>query len=279
MINFVEELNSEQLEVVHHGDGPCLVLAGAGSGKTRTIVYRVAYLLEQGIKPEHILLVTFTNKAAQEMKARIGKLLGKNENEPGALPWSGTFHHIAYRILKMYAPLLGYGNNFTVLDSDDSQAILKLCSKEVRPDSGGKKFPSSHVLSAIISYAQNAELAVEDVINARFSQWAVFQEEIKQIASEYRRRKKEANAMDFDDLLANLLVLLHDEKVRKKYADQFAYILVDEYQDTNRLQASIIKEFSSTHKNIVAVGDDAQSIYSFRAADLQNILNFQNDYL
>ncbi|OGH69379.1 MAG: hypothetical protein A2754_01245, partial [Candidatus Magasanikbacteria bacterium RIFCSPHIGHO2_01_FULL_47_8] len=279
MINFVEELNSEQLEVVHHGDGPCLVLAGAGSGKTRTIVYRVAYLLEQGIKPEHILLVTFTNKAAQEMKARIGKLLGKNENEPGALPWSGTFHHIAYRILKMYAPLLGYGNNFTVLDSDDSQAILKLCSKEVRPDSGGKKFPSAHVLSAIISYAQNAELAVEDVINARFSQWAVFQEEIKQIASEYRRRKKEANAMDFDDLLANLLVLLHDEKVRKKYADQFAYILVDEYQDTNRLQASIIKEFSSTHKNIVAVGDDAQSIYSFRAADIQNILNFQNDYL
>ncbi len=277
MINFSEELNPEQLEVVHHGDGPCLVLAGAGSGKTRTITYRVAYLLEQGVKPEHILLVTFTNKAAAETKERIRKLLGGNESSV-ALPWSGTFHHIAYRILKIYAPTIGFGNNFNVLDSDDSQAILKLCSKEVRPDEAGKKFPSARVLGAIISYATNAELAVPEVLATRFSQWFSFEEEIKQIAEDYRRRKREGNVMDFDDLLANTLVLLHSDTVRKKYAEQFAYILVDEYQDTNKLQASIIKELSSAHHNIVAVGDDAQSIYSFRAADIQNILRFETDY-
>ncbi len=283
MIDFLSELNHEQYSVVELGDGPCLVLAGAGSGKTRTITYRVAYLLEKGVKPENILLVTFTNKAASEMKERVRKLMGRGEvssptgAETAPLRWSGTFHHIAYRILRIYAPLLGYNNNFSVLDSDDSESILKLCVKDAKK-SDGKKFPSASVAAAIISYSRNAEQSLERVVEERFYQWSAVLPELEVIAGLYSQRKKEANAMDFDDLLVNLTLLLNDEKVRAKYATQFQYVLVDEYQDTNRIQASIIKKFSSVHKNILVVGDDAQSIYSFRAADIGNILNFTHEY-
>ncbi|KKW17591.1 MAG: ATP-dependent DNA helicase [Candidatus Magasanikbacteria bacterium GW2011_GWA2_50_22] len=275
MVDFAKELNAEQLNVVEHGDGPCLVLAGAGSGKTRTITYRVAYLLEQGIPAENILLVTFTNKAAGEMKERVEKLT--NSGKP--LPWSGTFHHIAYRILRVYAPLLGYGNppagGFTVLDSDDSQSLLKLGIKEVKSGGeGARRFPSAAAVQGIISFATNAERAIAEVIEERYPQWLPFIEQIGIIANDYRLRKKSANAMDFDDLLINLLVLLRQPKVQEKYASQFQYILVDEYQDTNKIQASIIKQLAVVHKNVLVVGDDAQSIYSFRAADIQNILQF-----
>lgn len=275
MINFQTELNPEQLAVVRNGDGPCLVLAGAGSGKTRTITYRVAYLLEQGIKPENILLVTFTNKAADEMRRRVQHLTGM----PSVLPWSGTFHHVAYRILRIFAPLLGYGNNFTVLDSDDSESIIKLCIKETKPESvGTKKFPSASVVANILSYARNAELPIDNVVEMRWYQWTPYIEDFKQIATSYAKRKKEANAMDFDDLLVNLLHLLNAPQVHQKYAGQFNYVFVDEYQDTNKIQASIIRRFSAIHNNVVVVGDDAQSIYSFRAADIQNILQFPNEF-
>ncbi len=273
MINFEKELNAEQLAVVQNGDGPCLVLAGAGSGKTRTITYRVAYLLEKGIKPENILLVTFTNKAANEMKERVKKLT----NQERALPWSGTFHHIAFRILRQYAPLIGYGNNFSVLDSDDSESIIKICIKENKPDSN-QRFPSaSNVLSAI-SFARNARRPLPEVLEERFPQSLMFLSEIERIAVAYERRKKEANAMDFDDLLLNLLLLLNDDSVARKFATEFQYILVDEYQDTNSIQAAIIKKLAVVHKNILVVGDDAQSIYSFRAAMIENILQFEKDY-
>lgn len=275
MIDFAAELNSEQLAVVQNGDGPCLVLAGAGSGKTRTITYRVAYLLEKGVKPEHILLVTFTNKAAEEMKERVKKLVGA---EHGVLPWSGTFHHIGYRILRQYSPLLGYRERFTVLDSDDSQSLIKLCSKETAATAVGKRFPSANVISSIISYARNAELPIRTVIEDRFYQHTPHTEAIEHIATEYAERKKAASAMDFDDLLANWLLLLNNDTIRAKFAAQFQYILVDEYQDTNKIQASIIKRLASVHNNIVVVGDDAQSIYSFRAADIQNILRFEKEY-
>ncbi|MBI5729259.1 MAG: UvrD-helicase domain-containing protein [Candidatus Magasanikbacteria bacterium] len=275
MINFSAELNPEQLAVVQNGDGPCLVLAGAGSGKTRTITYRVAYLLERGIKPENILLVTFTNKAAEEMKVRMQKLTGASH----PLPWSGTFHHIGYRLLRAYAPLLGYGNNFTVLDSDDSQSLLKLCIKEVKVEpQGGKRFPSASAIHSVISYATNAERSIAEVVEERYPQWLPFIEQIGVIANDYRLRKKEANAMDFDDLLVNLLILLRQPKVQEKYATQFQYILVDEYQDTNKIQASIIRQLAAVHHNVLVVGDDAQSIYSFRAADIQNILQFEKQY-
>ncbi|TSC84355.1 MAG: DNA helicase II / ATP-dependent DNA helicase PcrA [Parcubacteria group bacterium Gr01-1014_13] len=275
MIDFPKELNSEQLEVVLHGDGPCLVLAGAGSGKTRVITYRVAYLLEQGISPENILLVTFTNKAADEMIRRMQSLTGIQEK----LPWAGTFHHIAYRILRQYAPLLGYKNNFSVLDSDDSEALLKLCAKPFKSSDGDKrKFPSASILQNIISFSRNSETTVADVLDLKYPQWLVVEDQIKSIADEYYIKKKEANAMDFDDLLTNFLLLLNSDQVLQKYSQQFKYILVDEYQDTNKIQASIIKKLASAHNNLLVVGDDAQSIYSFRAADVQNILQFEKDY-
>ncbi len=274
MIDFPKELNSEQLEVVLHGDGPCLVLAGAGSGKTRVITYRVAYLLEKGISPDNILLVTFTNKAADEMIRRMQALTGMAEK----LPWAGTFHHIAYRILRQYAPLLGYKNNFSVLDSDDSEALLKLCAKPFKSDGDKRKFPSASILQNIISYSRNSETTVADVLDLKYPQWLVVADQIKSIADEYYIKKKEANAMDFDDLLTNFLVLLNSEQVLQKFSQQFKYILVDEYQDTNKIQASIIKKLASAHNNLLVVGDDAQSIYSFRAADVQNILQFEKDY-
>lgn len=274
MINFSAELNSEQLEPVLHGDGPCLVLAGAGSGKTRVITYRVAYLLEKGIAPENILLVTFTNKASDEMIRRVQHLTGSASR----LPWAGTFHHIAYRILRIYAPLLGYKNNFSVLDSDDSETILKLCAKPFKSDSGRVKFPSARVLQSLISFARNSETTVEDVLDLKYPQWMIFADSIKSIAQEYGVKKKEANAMDFDDLLVNFSALLNHEPALKKYAQQFQYILVDEYQDTNKIQSSIINKLASIHGNLLVVGDDAQSIYSFRAADISNILQFEKKY-
>ncbi|MFA6106033.1 MAG: UvrD-helicase domain-containing protein [Patescibacteria group bacterium] len=273
MIDFEKELNAEQLDVVFHGDGPCLVLAGAGSGKTRAITYRVAYLMEKGVNPENILLVTFTNKAAGEMKERVKQITGQTS----FLPWSGTFHHISYRILKQYAALLGYGNNFTVLDSDDSESLIKICIKEFRPDDT-KRFPSASAVASVISFSRNAERPLTEVVEERYPQWLMFLNELHQIATAYEKRKKESNAMDFDDLLINFSILLNQPGVGEKFSSQFQYILVDEYQDTNKIQASIIRKLSVKHKNLLVVGDDAQSIYSFRAATIENILQFEKDY-
>lgn len=272
MIDFSKELNQEQLAVVLMGEGPCLVLAGAGSGKTRVITYRVAYLLEQGVKPENILLLTFTNKAADEMIARVQKITHSSTR----LPWAGTFHSVAYKILRLYAPLLGYKERFSILDSEDSESLLKACVKEHKsPD---EKFPSAHILQNIISYARNAERTLDEVLEEKYPDWLPLQEKIKDIAVRYAQKKKEANAMDFDDLLVNFLLLLNNDEARQKYSEQFKYILVDEYQDTNKIQASIIDKLSSVHRNILVVGDDAQSIYSFRAAEIENILHFEKKY-
>ncbi len=275
MIDYAQELNPEQLAVVENGDGPCLVLAGAGSGKTRTITYRVARLLEKGVNPDTILLVTFTNKAAREMIDRVMQLT-KGETR---LPWSGTFHHIGFRILKRYAPLLGYKTNFTILDSEDSRDVLKMCLKQEGIDRTQRRFPSANVLHSIISYARNAEMTIEDVLDLKHPRFLDISETLVKIAADYEKRKREANAMDFDDLLVNLhLLLLKSESVRKHYSEQFQYVLVDEYQDTNKIQASIIRLFASHHRNLLVVGDDAQSIYSFRAANIENILFFEKEY-
>lgn len=275
MVDFSRDLNKEQLEVVTKAEGPCLVLAGAGSGKTRTITYRVAYLLEQGIKPENILLVTFTNKAARQMIDRVKMLTGGEI----VLPWSGTFHHIAYRVLKRYASFLGYKNNFSVLDSDDSTSLIKQCLKEEGIDRTMKRFPSPAVLQSIISYARNAEMTIEEVLSLKYEHFLSIADTIKHLASNYEKRKKAAQVMDFDDLLLNWLLLLQQsDKIREKHQDQFHYILVDEYQDTNKIQASIIRLIAEKHRNLLVVGDDAQSIYSFRAADIKNILDFEKEY-
>ena len=273
MINYKDDLNPQQLEAVINGDGPCLVLAGAGSGKTRTITYRVAYLLEQAVRPENILLLTFTNKAANEMIERIKKITGMEYK----LPYAGTFHSIANKILRHYAPAIGYNNNFTILDEDDSKSILKLCIDEFKPSSD-KKFPSVNILKSIISYNRNAQTTVEDVLDLKYPQFLGFAENIKNIASSYAKKKKESNAMDFDDLLVNWFLLLNNSDIQKKLSEQFKYILVDEYQDTNHIQSSIVRKLSLTHGNVLVVGDDAQSIYSFRAADIKNILDFEKEY-
>ena len=275
MINYKQELNDEQYKVTTEGDGACLVLAGAGSGKTRAITYRVAYLLEQGVNPEEILLMTFTNKAAREMTERVSELTGGEVK----LPWAGTFHHVCYKVLRRYAPLMGYNHNFTILDSADSVDLMKLCTKAIGVDRKSRRFPSPKVLANIISYTRNAETTIEDTLDLKHPQWLDITDTITGIAEEYRKRKVEANAMDFDDLLVNTyLLFLKHTRVREQYANQFRYVLVDEYQDTNRVQASIVKQFASVHGNILVVGDDAQSIYSFRAADVQNILDFERDY-
>ncbi len=281
MIDYKKELNEEQLRVVLHGDGPCLVLAGAGSGKTRTITYRVAYLLEKGVNPNNILLVTFTNKAAKEMIHRVQTLMHDVETQQrAALSWAGTFHHVAYRILILYGALLGYKPNFSILDSEDSIDLLKLCIKQEGIDRDAKRFPSPKVIQSIISFARNAKKSISEVVQEKHPKWEEYCDTIVRIAGEYDKRKKQANVMDFDDLLVNLyILLLNFENVRQKFATQFEYVLVDEYQDTNRIQAAIIDLFASVHKNIIVVGDDAQSIYSFRAAEIQNILDFEKTYV
>ncbi len=273
-MDILNDLNEQQKDVVLNGDGPCLVLAGAGSGKTRVITYRTAYLLSQGINPENILLMTFTNKAAREMTERIKALTGME----GYLPFAGTFHHIAYKILKKYAETIEYKNNFSVLDQDDSLSLFKICIKENVTLDAEKKFPAPRVAREIWSYARNSLLPLEEVLEIKGERWIPLQTDIERVLRSYEQKKKETNSMDFDDLLTNFLLLLSFDDVCQKFARQFQYVLVDEYQDTNRLQAKIVKKLSSYHKNILAVGDDAQSIYSFRAADIRNILEFVDDF-
>jgi DNA helicase II / ATP-dependent DNA helicase PcrA len=274
-IDYQKELNPEQLAVVLNGDGPSLVLAGAGSGKTRTITYRVAYLLERGVSPDNILLVTFTNKAAKEMLSRVEGLLSRY---PTGL-WGGTFHSIANRLLRIYASQLGYSPSFTIMDQEDAKSLVKVCIKALNVDTTSRRFPSPAKLHAMISYTRNSGRTMSDVIESRYPNFLEIEPVIERIAELYEERKRQADAMDFDDLLLKLRELLyHHEGVRRKLAHQFEYILVDEYQDTNVVQAEIVRQLASEHGNILVVGDDAQSIYSFRAAEIRNILGFPQIY-
>ncbi len=270
-VDYKKELNSEQLDVVVHGDGPCLVLAGAGSGKTRTIVYRVAYLIEKGVKPDNILLVTFTNKAAKEMMFRVEQLLG---TFPKSL-WGGTFHHVANLLLRKYAKAIGFDNNFTILDQEDSKDLVNVCIKTLHIDPKKMRFPSAGVIQGLMSLSVNMGVELGELISQAKPEFMKVQVDLERVAREYTQRKLRNNLMDFDDLLANLLKLLREhDNVRQSLATQFRYVLVDEYQDTNHLQAEIVRLLASVHKNILVVGDDAQSIYSFRGADISNILQF-----
>lgn len=281
MIDFQKELNAEQYEAVANGDGYCLVLAGAGSGKTRTITYRVAYLLEKGVKPENILLLTFTNKAAKEMIERVKNIMGGKLTEDGrdltSLIWQGTFHAIANRYLRQYAKKIGYESNFTVLDDDDSTTLLKSCFKILHLE-GSKKVPSVPMIKVIYSFSRNAQTPVEEVLQDKFENYLSALDNVREIIALYEKRKKESNVMDFDDLLVNWWQLLQDKELLQKIASQFHYVLIDEYQDTNKLQSSIVRLLSSVHNNLLVVGDDAQSIYSFRAADISNILEFPKKF-
>ncbi len=273
-IDYAKELNQEQLDVVLHGDGACLVLAGAGSGKTRTLTYRVAYLLEQGVDPSSILLLTFTNKAAREMLERVQSLLG---SEATGL-WGGTFHSIGSRILRAFAEPSGFQSNFTILDAEDAGDLIKAILKELAIDPKARRFPSASVVQDVISYARNAQEAIPETLGWKYPHFIQAAPEIEEIARRYQDRKKFANTLDFDDLLAFLAILLEDPRFGPSIAERFRYVLVDEYQDTNAIQARIVKGFASVHKNILVVGDDAQSIYAFRGADVKNILSFPKQW-
>jgi len=274
-VNYQRELNPEQLEVVMSGDGPILVIAGAGSGKTRTITYRVARLIESGINPSRILLVTFTNKAAKEMLHRVELLISLNIRKL----WGGTFHHIANRILRSRAHVLGCDNNFSILDQQDSKELLNACVADLGFKTKEKRFPQGDILQDIISLSVNTQNKMDDIIVERYPFFYELTDEIKKVALHYQKRKKKSNMMDFDDLLLNWLTLLSDHSnMREYYSQKFQHILVDEYQDTNRIQSDIIDLLSQGHKNVMVVGDDSQSIYSFRGANFANIIEFPKRY-
>lgn len=273
-IDYAAELNQEQLDVVLHGDGPCLVLAGAGSGKTRTLTYRVAYMLERGVDPSSILLLTFTNKASREMLARVGSLLGAEAQGI----WGGTFHSIAARLLRSLGEHLGYTSSFSILDSEDAHDLIKAVMKDLKIDPKSRRFPSVRVVADVLSYARNVQRPVEEVLEVKHPNFFPFASEIEEIARQYQTRKKQANVMDFDDLLTNLMLILEDPNLGQAISERFHYVLVDEFQDTNAIQARIVKGFAKAHQNVLVVGDDAQSIYAFRGADVKNILAFPKDW-
>ncbi len=274
-IDFKGNLNGPQYEVVTGAEGPCLVLAGAGSGKTRTLIYRLAYLLERGVPPHNILLMTFTNKAANEMRSRTEMLL---KYQPKGL-WSGTFHHIGNRMLRMYAGEIGFTPEFGILDQDDSRDLIKTCIKKVRGKEKASDFPKAAVLQSIISLKANTGISIPDIVDRRFPYFSRVIEEIKTVARLYLEKKTSSGNMDYDDLLTNWKRLLETvPAARERFTSQFKYIMVDEYQDTNTIQADIVDILGSAHRNVLVVGDDAQSIYSFRGARVENILTFPEKF-
>ncbi len=271
MIDFKKELNKGQYEVASSGDGPVLVLAGAGSGKTRALTYRVAYLIEQKVDPSRILLLTFTNKAAHEMMTRVDALV--KDSKLSKKVWGGTFHHVAHRLLRKMGSAVGLKNNFIILDREDSKDLLKRITKGMA-DASGKRLPQPGLFLEVISYAVSAQVSIEDALIRKFPDGLDRIELFTRVAQEYEARKKQGQLVDFDDLLLYWLRLLNLPKVREKMQGLWEYILVDEYQDTNVVQDTIVRILGEKHKNVLVVGDDAQSIYSFRAADISNILNF-----
>jgi DNA helicase-2/ATP-dependent DNA helicase PcrA len=274
-IDYSRELNPQQLAAVTAQPGPALVIAGAGSGKTRTLTYRVAYLLEQGIPADRILLLTFTNKAAAEMMRRVSDLLG---HELRSL-WGGTFHSIGARVLRLEAAKLGYQRDFTILDRDDAKDLIKACMADAKIDAKNKHFPKPHVLNEIFSLAANTRKTTDELVGGQFSYFSEFVAEIADLQKRYAARKRATNGMDFDDLLALWLELLQEHTVvREHFQRRFQFILVDEYQDTNKLQGDLIDLLAARHKNVMVVGDDAQSIYAWRGANFANILDFPKRY-
>lgn len=277
-IDFEEDLNAEQLEIVNNISGPMLVIAGAGSGKTRTITYAVAKLLLSGVKPSEIMLVTFTNKAASEMIKRVEQLLGKR---PKGI-WGGTFHSIANRFIRIYAKTLGLKPNYTIMDESDANALMKLSIDSANVKEIGERFPQSSVAKAILSYSINCNKSIRDVILWKYNQFDS-EEVLKKLQEVYRiyaQKKAQDSLVDFDDLLVYWNTLLDEKNVAKLVASRIKYVLVDEYQDTNWIQDDIIYKIASQNPshNVIAVGDDAQSIYAFRGANFQNILNFKKKY-
>ncbi len=270
-IQYKEELNPSQLEAVNFTQGPLLVIAGAGSGKTRTLTYRVARLVEEGISPDTILLLTFTRKAAQEMLKRAARLLDNRcKNVAG-----GTFHSFAYAVLRRYAFKVGFKDGFSIIDRTDAEDLISMLRKEIMEPSTSGSFPRKKTLANIFSRAVNRDLSIEDTVLDVYPHFVRHLEAIHIMSKAYQRQKAAHNFMDYDDLLIYLEMLLKEyPDVRDKICTAYQYLMVDEYQDTNKIQAEIIYLLSDIHKNVMVVGDDSQSIYAFRGANFENIMRF-----
>ena len=277
-IDYANVLNPQQLEVVTSNPGHALVISGAGSGKTHTLTHRVAYLIEQGVSAQQILLLTFTNKAAKEMLNRVEGLLG---HDISAL-WGGTFHSICHRLLRRHGELIGLSRNFTILDGDDQKKLIKDLISQHPEASAIKKesyFPSPKVLLSIINLSTNQQVEFEALLEDNYPQFESYHEYLKDIYRDYLNYKQDQQNLDFDDLLVKCIELLDKQPdLQEQYQHRFRFILIDEYQDTNQLQSAWIKKIVGDNQSLMVVGDDAQSIYSWRGANIEHILNFEENY-
>ena len=275
-IDYRAALNSQQLAAVTAGEGPSLVIAGAGSGKTRTLVYRVAYLIDSGIDPSNILLLTFTRKSAQEMLARVGDLIGARSQRV----CGGTFHSVANLLLRRYGRSIGVEPGFTILDRGDAEDLIALIRAQLGLNEKDKRFPRKGTIMEMLSKCENTLRSLDEIILDEFGHFADHIEDLGRLQKAYQAAKRQKQLLDYDDLLVMLRqLLLLDEVARTTISRQYRYILVDEYQDTNRLQAEVIRQLASTHNNVMVVGDDSQSIYGFRGATFKNIMEFPTLFL
>ena len=274
-IQYQNDLNTAQYEAVMHNNGAALVIAGAGTGKTRTLIYRVARLVEDGVPPESILLLTFTRKASAEMLRRASQMLdGRCERVSG-----GTFHSFALQILRQYANLIGYENTFSVIDQQDAEDTINLLRSQLQIDKTKKRFPKKETLNKIFNLSINKCQTIDNIVLKDFPFFFEHIDEIMQLFENFTKYKKKHNLMDYDDLLLNLLNLCNsDLKIHEQLNQLYKYVLVDEYQDTNKLQHEIVLKLAGKYENVMAVGDDAQSIYSFRGANFQNIMSFPESF-
>lgn len=274
-INYDKSLNPAQLEAVNFNSGPLLVVAGAGSGKTRTLTHRVARLVEEGVSPDAILLLTFTRKASQEMLKRATQLLDDRCDRVAG----GTFHSFAHGILRRYSGYLGIGSAFTILDRADSEGLISMLRKEMGGTSKQKSFPKKQTLANIFSRAVNKVMGIDEIVFSDYPHFSEYLDAIMALNSAYRSRKQEQNLLDYDDLLVYLQILLSQyPDMRERISSRHRYIMVDEYQDTNPIQAEIVYLLGEAHQNVMVVGDDSQSIYAFRGADFRNIMEFPKKF-
>ena len=274
-INYFNELNPAQYVAVMHNNGAALVIAGAGTGKTRTLIYRVSRLIEDGVPPESVLLLTFTRKASAEMLRRAANMLdGRCERISG-----GTFHSFALQELRKYAKAIGYEPGFNILDQGDCEDTINLLRSQMKLDKSKRRFPRKETLNTIFNLSVNKMMPVEDVVLKDYPSFAEDMDEIESLFYQFNIYKRKYNLMDYDDLLLNLLKLLQEKKeIKAEMNGKYKYVMVDEYQDTNRLQHEIVLNLGGASENIMAVGDDAQSIYSFRGANFQNIMTFPDSF-
>ncbi len=273
--DFSAELNPQQFAAATHGDGPLLIIAGAGTGKTRALVYRVAHLIERGVAADRILLLTFTRRAAQEMLTRSERLIGGNSRRVHG----GTFHATAHRLLRKYGPAASLPKDFTIMDQGDSSDLLQLSRAQLGYGAKSKRFPKKETLQYVYSRHINTGVPVDDIVRDEYGQFVEYIEDLNRIYADYTRRKQDRNLVDYDDLLLFWALMLEaSPELAGRIAGLYDHILVDEYQDTNILQARILRGMCVAHRNITVVGDDAQSIYSFRGANFRNILDFPKQF-